>query len=108
MSDNQNNQKSQNKIIKKVKDLKTRDKIIVISLIVFILLGLIALIYNITLLVSTNNRNRQLQQQIYEINRQIEGLQNEQDFRNSPEFIEDFARRYLEMHRDGESLFGGR
>lgn len=90
---------------KTTRQLKKRDKIIIVSAIIFILLAFIALIYNVTVLVRANAHNRRLEQQSYELQRQIEENEREQDFRNSPEFIEDFARRYLEMHRRGESLF---
>jgi len=94
-----------NKVTTKVKELSKRDKIIAVSAIVFVLLALIALIYNITVLARTNAQVRALEQQSYEIARQIQEAEDLFNFRNSPEFIEDFARRYLEMHGGSESVF---
>ena len=80
-------------------------KIILVSAVVFVLLAIIALVYNITILATNNAQIRRLEEQIAITEQQIEALQDERYFRNSPEFIEDFARRYFEWHNRGEYLF---
>ena len=79
--------------------------IIITSAVVFALSALIALIYNISMLVSANVRNARLEAELDSIQRILDENENQIELRNSPEFIEDFARRYLEMRRADESVF---
>jgi len=79
--------------------------VIITSAVIFAMLLLIALIYNITALVSRNVRNNRLERELYAIIQLIEENDGHIAFRNSPEFIEDFARRYLEMRHPNESIF---
>ena len=90
------------------KKRQTIRKFVITSCVVIVMLALVALVYNITLLASTNSRNRRqeaLYAELYNQQRQIDDAILE---RQCPEFIEDFARRYLEMHRRDEVMFIGR
>ena len=87
---------------------QTIRKFIVISAVVLLCLSLVALIYNITMLSSTNATNRRLVREQDAIAQQIEQNEDAIYFRQSPEFIENFARYYLNMHHRDETIFVGR
>jgi len=104
-ADTNEKETSEKVILAEDKKKQTIRKFIIISAIVIAMLAIVALIYNITMLSSTNAQNRRYLEQQQFLALQIE--QNEIDiyFRQSPEYIENFARYYLNMHHRDEVVF---
>ncbi|MCL2061330.1 MAG: septum formation initiator family protein [Firmicutes bacterium] len=92
---------------KRQKDVRVRN-IIVSAAVIFALLLLIALFINIGSLVSKNRRAKRLDEELAFLNAQIESNFNEIEYRKTPEFIERYAREYLNMRKRGEISFSGR
>jgi len=87
---------------------QTIRKFIITSAVVVIMLALVALVYNVTMLAGQNARNRRLEMQLAMLIEQNEQIEIGIIERQCPIFIEDFSRRYLEMHHRDEVLFIGR
>jgi len=87
---------------------QTIRKFIITSCVVIVMLALVALVYNVTILANRNSNIRGLEALNTELYNQQQQIDDAILERQCPEFIEDFARRYLEMHRRDEVMFIGR
>lgn len=83
-------------------------RIITVSAVIFIVLLLIALIMNLVTLTRLNNRKAELESKLEEIRRQIEANNAEIDYISSDEYIDAYAREYLNMKGKDEEAFTGK
>ncbi len=81
---------------------KTVIKIIVASLAVLLVLLIIALIVNLVRLAAANDRKESLEAQSAQLDELIDENGRMIDYCSTPEFIEDYAREYLDMIYRGE------
>ena len=81
---------------------KTVIKIVTAALAVFFVLLIIALIINLVRLSAVNSRRDALAAQSAELDRVIDENNALIDYCQTPEFIEDYAREYLNMLYLGE------
>ncbi|MCL2796712.1 MAG: septum formation initiator family protein [Firmicutes bacterium] len=89
---------------------KTRriQSIIVSACVIFAIFLLIGLIANVVSLVAKTNRIAKLQAQIDELDGIIERSNDEIEYRQTNEYVEKYAREYLEMKKTNEIAFIGR
>ncbi len=85
---------------------KTVIKIVVGSMAAFLALLIIALIINIVRLAAANNRREELAAQSAALDEVIAENNALIDYCKTPEFIEDYARTYLDMVNRGEIEIG--
>lgn len=85
---------------------KTVIKIVVGSMAAFLALLLIALIINIVRLSAANSRREELAAQSAALDEVIAENNALIDYCKTPEFIEDYARTYLDMVNRGEIEIG--
>lgn len=83
-------------------------RIITVSAVIFIVLLLIALIMNLVTLTRLNNRKAELESKLEEIRGQIEANNAEIDYISSDEYIDAYAREYLNMKGKDEKAFTGK
>ena len=83
-------------------------RIITVSAVIFIALLLIALIMNLVTLTRLNNRKAELENKLTEIREQIEANNAEIDYISSDEYIDAYAREYLNMKGKDEEAFTGK
>ena len=83
-------------------------KLVGASLALLFLLLVIALIVNLVKLGAANDRKDALQAQSAKLDRLIENNDNMIEYCNSTEFIEEYAREYLDMVYRGETVIGGK
>lgn len=83
-------------------------KLIGVSLALLFVLLVIALIVNLVRLSAANDRKEALQAQSAKLDRLIENNDNMIEYCNSAEFIEEYAREYLDMVYRGETVIGGK
>ncbi len=83
-------------------------KIITIASIVLLALLFIALIINVIKLSSLNNRKAELENRLIEIERQIEENSDAIDYLGTDDYIDRYAREYLNMQGQGEEAFTGK
>ena len=82
-------------------------KIITVSAIIFITVLAIALIINLVKLSNVNNKKAALEKELTEIQRKIEQNNSEIDYITTDEYIDQYAREYLNMHGKDEQAFTG-
>ena len=80
-------------------------RIITVSAVIFIVLLLIALVMNLVTLTRLNNRKAELESKLTEIREQIEANNAEIDYISSDEYIDAYAREYLNMKRKDQEAF---
>lgn len=83
-------------------------RIITVSAVIFIVLLLIALIMNLVTLTRLNNRKAELESKLTEVREQIEANNAEIDYISSDEYIDAYAREYLNMKGKDEEAFTGK
>ena len=83
-------------------------KIITIASIVLLVLLFIALVINVIKLSSLNNRKAELQTKLAEIERQIDENTDTIDYLGTDDYIDRYAREYLNMNGEGEEAFTGK
>lgn len=83
-------------------------RIITVSAVIFIVLLLIALVMNLVTLTRLNNRKAELESKLTEIREQIEANNAEIDYISSDEYIDAYAREYLNMKGKDEKAFTGK
>ena len=83
-------------------------RIITVSAGIFIVLLLIALVMNLVTLTRLNNRKAELESKLTEIREQIEANNAEIDYISSDEYIDAYAREYLNMKGKDEEAFTGK
>ena len=79
-----------------------------VSAVIFIVLLLIALVMNLVTLTRLNNRKAELESKLTEIREQIEANNAEIDYISSDEYIDAYAREYLNMKGKDEEAFTGK
>lgn len=82
-------------------------RLVGVSLALLFVLLVIALIVNLVKLSAANDRKEALQAQSAKLDRLIENNDNMIEYCNSPAFIEEYAREYLDMVYRGETVIGG-
>lgn len=85
---------------------KTVIKIVVASLAVFLILLIVALIVNLVKLSAANSRKAELAEQSAYLDTVISENGAMIDYCQTPEFIEDYAREYLDMIYRDEIVIG--
>ena len=83
-------------------------RIITVSAVIFIVLLFIALVMNLVTLTRLNNRKAELESKLTEIREQIEANNAEIDYISSDEYIDAYAREYLNMKGKDEEAFTGK
>ena len=83
-------------------------RIITVSAVIFIVLLLIALVMNLVTLTRLNNRKAELESKLTDIREQIEANNAEIDYISSDEYIDAYAREYLNMKGKDEEAFTGK
>lgn len=83
-------------------------RIITTSAIIFIVLLLVALVVNIVRLSSINSKKDDLRQRLNAINAQIESNEREIDWITTDEYIDQYAREYLNMTGKDDQAFTGK
>ena len=83
-------------------------RIITVSAVIFIVLLLIALVMNLVTLTRLNTRKAELESKLTEIREQIEANNAEIDYISSDEYIDAYAREYLNMKGKDEEAFTGK
>ena len=83
-------------------------RIITVSAVIFIVLLLIALVMNLVTLTRLNNRKAELESKLTEIREQIEANNAEIDYISSDEYIDAYAREYMNMKGKDEEAFTGK
>ncbi len=83
-------------------------RIITVSAVIFIVLLLVALVMNLVTLTRLNNRKAELESKLTEIREQIEANNAEIDYISSDEYIDAYAREYLNMKGKDEEAFTGK
>ena len=83
-------------------------RIITVAAVIFIVLLLIALVMNLVTLTRLNNRKAELESKLTEIREQIEANNAEIDYISSDEYIDAYAREYLNMKGKDEEAFTGK
>lgn len=83
-------------------------KAIVIACSVFAVLMIIALVINLISLSVAKARKNKLVAELNRLDRQIAANEQSIDYFGSDQFINDFAREYLDMQGKGEISFTGR
>ncbi|MCH5154286.1 MAG: septum formation initiator family protein [Clostridiales bacterium] len=81
-------------------------KIIGVSLAILFLMLVIALIVNLVKLGAVNSRKESLAAQNARLERLIQSNEDMIEYCNSTEFVEEFAREYLDMVYRGETVIG--
>ena len=84
---------------------KTIIKVIVSALAVFFVLLIVALIINLVKLSAVSGRKERLEAQAAELDKRIDENGRMLDYIETPEFIENFAREYLDMIYRDEIIF---
>ena len=74
----------------------------------FIVLLLVALITNLVRLAGSNSRKAELEAQLAALDRQIEENNSIIDYRQSEEYVDAYAREYLNMIGRDEEAFTGK
>lgn len=85
-------------------NVSTVKKIIVVSLAILLVVLIVALIVNLVKLGAVNNRRDKLAEQSAMLDRVIDENGKVLDYCGSPEFVEDYARYYLDMVKRGEII----
>lgn len=93
---------------KKTNNNSSIAKAVGVALALLFVLLVIALIVNLVRLSAVNNRKEALQAQSARLDRLIEKNDNMIEYCGSAEFIEEYAREYLEMVYRGETVIGGK
>ena len=92
----------------KKQELTTSKKIIVIACSVFAVLLIIALAINLISLAVATSRKNKLAAELSRLDRQIAANEQSIEYLGSDEYVNDFAREYLDMQGKGEISFTGR
>ena len=83
-------------------------RLITIFAVVFIALLAAALVINMVRLTGLNAKKRELAARLDEINEQIERNNSEIDYISTDDYIDQYAREYLNMQGKDEQAFTGR
>ena len=83
-------------------NVSTVKKIIVVSLAIVLVVLIVALIVNLVKLGAVNNRRDKLAEQSAMLDQIIDENGKVLDYCGSSEFVEDYARYYLDMVKRGE------
>ena len=83
-------------------------KTLTVSAIVFIAVLFVALIINVVKLASLNNRKKELTQKLAQVESQIEQNNSLIDYVSTDEYIDRYAREYLNMTGKDEEAFTGK
>ena len=89
------------------KRIKILQLITVAAVILFILLA-VALITNLVRLAGTNSRKRALEAELAALDSRIEQNAELIDYRKTEEYVDAYAREYLNMIGRGEEAFTGK
>ena len=82
-------------------------QLITVAAVVLFVLLLVALITNLVRLAGSNSRKAELEAQLAALDRQIEENNSIIDYRQSEEYVDAYAREYLNMiGRDDEAFTG--
>ena len=82
-------------------------KLVGAALALLFVLLIIALIINLVRLGAANDRKEQMQAQNAKLQQIIDKNDNMIEYCNSNEFVEEYAREYLDMVQRGETVIGG-
>ncbi|MDE7405671.1 MAG: septum formation initiator family protein [Clostridiales bacterium] len=83
-------------------------KLIGAALALLFVLLVVALIVNLVRLSAANDRKEALEAQSAKLDRLIDKNENMIEYCSSTEFIEEYAREYLDMVYRGETVIGGK
>lgn len=83
-------------------------QLITVAAVVLFVLLLVALITNLVRLAGSNSRKAELEAQLAALDRQIEENNSIIDYRQSEEYVDAYAREYLNMIGRDEEAFTGK
>lgn len=86
---------------------KSIAKLLTVSGIVLAVIVIVALVYNIVTLVNLNTRKSEIQYQVTELTEIVAGNKQLIDYRSDADYIERYARDYLNMMGQFEIAFKG-
>jgi cell division protein FtsB len=89
-------------------DAKKKMQIITVTAIIFIFILLVALVVNIVRLSTVNKRREKLEAQLAAIQAEISETQNQIGYITTDEYIDQYAREYLNMQGKDEEAFTGK
>ncbi len=83
-------------------------QLVTVAAVVLFVLLLVALITNLVRLAGSNSRKAELEAQLAALDRQIEENNSIIDYRQSEEYVDAYAREYLNMIGRDEEAFTGK
>lgn len=89
-------------------DAKKKMQIITVTAIIFIFILLVALVVNIVRLSAINKRREKLEAQLATIQTEISATQDQIGYITTDEYIDQYAREYLNMQGKDEEAFTGK
>ncbi len=89
-------------------DAKKKMQIITVTAIIFIFILLVALVVNIVRLSAVNKRREKLEAQLAAIQTEISAAQDQIGYITTDEYIDQYAREYLNMQGKDEEAFTGK
>ena len=87
---------------------KTTLRVITVSMVLFLLILIAALVINVVKLSSVNAKKEQLLDNLARIEQEIKQNQDTIDYLSTDEYVDQYAREYLNMQGKNEEAFTGK
>lgn len=87
---------------------KTTLRVITVSMVLFLLILIAALVINVVKLSSVNTKKEQLIDNLARIEQEIKQNQDTIDYLSTDEYVDQYAREYLNMQGKNEEAFTGK
>jgi cell division protein FtsB len=87
---------------------KTTLRVITVSMVLFLLILIAALVINVVKLSTVNNKKTQLLDNLARIEQEIKQNQDTIDYLSTDEYVDQYAREYLNMQGKNEEAFTGK
>jgi cell division protein FtsB len=87
---------------------KTTLRVITVSMVLFLLILIAALVINVVKLSTINNKKTQLLDNLARIEQEIKQNQDTIDYLSTDEYVDQYAREYLNMQGKNEEAFTGK
>ncbi|MBO5214576.1 MAG: septum formation initiator family protein [Clostridia bacterium] len=87
---------------------KTTLRVITVSMVLFLLILIAALVINVVKLSSVNAKKEQLIDNLARIEQEIKQNQDTIDYLSTDEYVDQYAREYLNMQGKNEEAFTGK
>jgi cell division protein FtsB len=87
---------------------KTTLRVITVSMVLFLLILIAALVINVVKLSTVNHKKTQLLDNLARIEQEIKQNQDTIDYLSTDEYVDQYAREYLNMQGKNEEAFTGK